>query len=166
MALAKGAPLGRVAGAAHFEKALERPGELVEKLGIVLDDDDRAGGRCSPAHVPDGSAGLTGSGSGGDSGSGTTPGKIRRMIVPPGLAAMEWTLIEPSWKRMISAAVERPRPTPSGLVVWKGRKSLSRRNSCVIPVPLSMMSTTARGGLWVLSVKVRMTTFPPVGVAS
>ena len=48
----------------------------------------------------------------------------------------------PRWNRTIWLAVARPSPTPSGFVVSKGWKSRSRRNSGVIPAPLSMISTT------------------------
>ena len=45
-----------------------------------------------------------------------------------------------------SGAPSRGRgPTPCGLVVSKGWNRRSRRNSAVIPAPLSMISTTARG---------------------
>src|ERR1700693_2892529 len=164
---AEGSSLHGIARAADFQKPLQRPGELVEKLRIVFHDDDRAGRSRLLAHgLPGGGAESFGSSASACSGSGTTPGKITRTKVPPGRPAWLMTLIVPSWKRMISAAVDRPRPTPCGFVVWKGLNSRSRRNSEDIPVPLSMISTTARLGWRDVSVKLRTRTFPSAGVAS
>ncbi len=99
---AEGAAVGRVAGRGHRETALERPGQLLEEEGVVLDDDDPPRGDRGLAHPA----------------SPAIAGSDRRMSVPP--PGCERIRIVPRWNLTIWLAVERPRPTPSGFVVAYG----------------------------------------------
>src|SRR4029453_18236393 len=87
-------PLGGVAGGDHREAAPEGPGELLEKEGVALDDQD-------PGKL---GAGLR-------HGSGRTGGKESWTTVPPpGRVSIR---TRPPWCRTISLAVTSPSPTPS-----------------------------------------------------
>src|SRR5262249_12060951 len=146
--LEQGAAGRRVAGLLDLEGALESPFQLLRGCRLALEDQPPP---LRPRRLRHGAAAIA--------------GKARRTTVPS--PAPLRTRILPPWWRTIWLAVKRPRPTPSGLVVWNGRKRRSRTKSAGMPEPLSMISTTAvEARLPRRREHVRIRTLPPSPAAS